>query len=268
MKRNTKRKALCKIGAFTLALTLLAGSIPGQLTAAGENGIKRRNGRVVWLLDEPEGLDSGYYNTRVDGKEYDLGEDNSINWNYDETNQTLTISGRGWTGSDYFTGHEPDDWDKWEADLPDTSWFKYERKAKHIVIEEGITAIGTYQFSPSFGQVETIEIPDSVEWISMDTFRSSYPAEDGKRYPIIYGMPCSFAELYAYAFGYSFVPKEPKALLGDLNGKNGLDPDDALSVLQMIVGKIDSYGYSGDADGDGQLTVDDALYILKKVAGK
>lgn len=254
-----KRSVLCKIGAFALAMTILAGIIPRQLTAAAEEGSNKKNGKVVWKTEEPD----EDHNWIIDGKKYDLGRDeNIINWNYDETNKTLTISGRGWTGS-YFN-HGLLDSDGKDSAMP---WYESQFEAKHIVIEEGITAIGVHNFS-TFLAVETIDIPDTVEWISKDTFWSSHLAEDGKRYPIIYGMPGSFAELYAYAFNYNFVPKEEKELPGDLNESNGLDVNDALLILQMLADKIDRYDYSGDANGDGRLSVNDALYILLKLADK
>ena len=80
------------------------------------------------------------------------------NWKYDEVTGTLTISGSG-DMDDYW-------WDY--GDVP--PWFDimFSGGVRHIVIEEGITKIGTECFV--YSSIESVTIPRSVNYIRFGAF--------------------------------------------------------------------------------------------------
>ncbi len=77
---------------------------------------------------------------------------------------TLDLSGTGAT-YDYTEGHQDEtDWcDEWGC----PKWYdEYQSfDIKNIIINEGITRIGDLTFSGSYGELETINLPDSLEEI-------------------------------------------------------------------------------------------------------
>lgn len=78
----------------------------------------------------------------------------SLTWSYDDTTKTLTISGAG-AIPDY---ERPSD----------TPWRAYYDQCGTIVIEEGVTAIGTYAFADFV--VAELTIPGTVESIGQGAF--------------------------------------------------------------------------------------------------
>ena len=79
---------------------------------------------------------------------------NGVTWDYDETTKTLTISGTG-AMPDY---EKPDD----------APWCGYRNECTAIVIENGVTAIGTYAFR-EFAITE-LTVPGSVTTIGQGAF--------------------------------------------------------------------------------------------------
>lgn len=63
--------------------------------------------------------------------------------------------------------------------------------------------------------------------------------------------------------------EEMACTFGDVDGKGGITPDDALAILMKIAGKNpgDYREAAADCDEDGKITPDDALCILRKIAG-
>ena len=82
------------------------------------------------------------------------GTEGNINWNYDESTKTLTLSGSG-----EMTSYAMDD----------PPWFPYRGEATKIVIEDGITKIGSYAFY-QFTALKTVNIPASVTIIGDSAF--------------------------------------------------------------------------------------------------
>ena len=67
-------------------------------------------------------------------------------------------------------------------------------------------------------------------------------------------------------FSYSYVTY----MLGDVNQNDGIDSNDALTVLQSIAGSTeltDIQRAAADADLNGGISANDALFILQAVAG-
>ena len=87
-----------------------------------------------------------------------LRQDAGVSWEYNESTMTLTISG---------TGDMQDYW--WDGeDVP--PWFDlmYDEHIKHIIIENGITKIGTECFV--YGDVESVTLPESLNYINFSAF--------------------------------------------------------------------------------------------------
>lgn len=64
---------------------------------------------------------------------------------------------------------------------------------------------------------------------------------------------------------------EKSVVYGDLDNNGSVTVDDALTALQISVGKIqpiDGQLDAGDVDASGDVTVNDALLILQKAVGK
>lgn len=82
---------------------------------------------------------------------------NDIDYYYDESTATLHITGSG-AMDDY-------------ADEYSAPWRTYSQSAKKIIMEDGITAVGSYSFA-GFKNVSSVEIPDSVKTIGSSVFAS------------------------------------------------------------------------------------------------
>lgn len=92
--------------------------------------------------------------------------DGAVTWTYDESTETLTVSGEG--------------------DMPDYEWISTEdhregvtrlpeqwTKAKHVVIEEGVTSIGDWAFI-WFEEMEDISLPETLTKIGKGAFENTY----------------------------------------------------------------------------------------------
>lgn len=191
--------------------------------------------------------------------------DENYTWEYQEETQTLVVAGTGALPDWNYEGLVPEEGDD-EPGIYDwgthyTPWYTCRDTAKTIIIEEGITEIGRYNFD-DFTVLETIELPDSIESIREDTFPSGETAAN----ITLKGKSGTVAELCAYAYGYTFVPTN-ECLRGDVDGDGEYTTSDALSILQMVVGLTEEYPYTADADENGTVDAADALIVLKKVVG-
>ena len=150
------------------------------------------------------------------------GENTEIDWNYDETTETIYFTGHGEIPDYFFRGAIPDDYEGDASDHPThiTPWLDYAENTKHIVFEEGIRRVGWYCFT-EFGNLETMTIPESMVDIC-------YTFPIYKKITII-AYQLSAAELAATEHQYEFVPLSAVAL-GDVDNSGSLDADDALSV--------------------------------------
>ena len=113
--------------------------------------------------DEWENVEVGYFDSRplfvslCAGK---FGE--NINWKYNDSSKTLTLSGTGATDS--FTDDDDDYYSYSER-----PWGEFIDEIENIKIEEGITSIGDYTFK-RLGKINNIEIPKSLISISNSAF--------------------------------------------------------------------------------------------------
>ena len=78
----------------------------------------------------------------------------NVTWIYDSSTYTLTISGTG-AMYDYKSNNRP--------------WENYEDKIKTVIINDGVTTIGSFAFY-SFGKVDSVTIPESVLEIGNSAF--------------------------------------------------------------------------------------------------
>jgi hypothetical protein len=115
-------------------------------------------------------------------------------WSYDEDTATLTISG---TGAIY------------DYDCPyfDQSWFGAaggdDSKVKNIVIEEGITSIGTWAFAP-FTLVKSVKLPNTLTEIGDYAFQvyNYYPETQDQLFLPEITIPSSVKKIGTNAIGY------------------------------------------------------------------
>lgn len=126
---------------------------------------------------------SGYYNfyeafDAVSGSFTD-DDNNTVKWNLD-ADGNLTISGNG-AIPDSYSGH----------------WGEYRSRVRCVVIEDGITSIGSYAFY-NMGYLSEITIPDSVTYI--DYYSFYFCASDFK----IKAKTYSAAYFYAQENNYQF----------------------------------------------------------------
>ena len=86
------------------------------------------------------------------------GKDGNLNWTYDETTKTLTISGTG-----KMLDYPEDD----PSVLP--TWFAYHKVVETIVIEEGVTSVGDWAFW-QFTALKSVTIPKSIKIVGTGAF--------------------------------------------------------------------------------------------------
>ncbi|MBP0988994.1 MAG: leucine-rich repeat domain-containing protein, partial [Oscillospiraceae bacterium] len=79
----------------------------------------------------------------------------NITWQFDEDTKTLTLTGTG-RMNDY-------------SDYQGLPWVDHLLRAEHLVIGDGITAIGSFAFN-FLGNIREITLPDSVTEIGANAF--------------------------------------------------------------------------------------------------
>ena len=102
----------------------------------------------------------------VHAKKATSGQDaNGNRWSYDKETKTLTFSGTTMIEEFELNGHDPEP--KW--------WCWYD-EAEHLIIEPGITGLGSEAFD-TFNKLKTVEIPDTVTYIGEGTFECCFELE-------------------------------------------------------------------------------------------
>ena len=84
------------------------------------------------------------------------GTTGEVNWSFDETTGTLTVSGTG-AMADYTSGSQP--------------WYAYKDSITTVIVEKGVTTISTNAFS-QFPVLKTVKIAGSVTAIGNNAFYS------------------------------------------------------------------------------------------------
>ncbi len=116
---------------------------------------------VLMLSLVPTGLFNITVSAVTSDGYYDSGScGTNVSWSYNESTQTLTISGTGYM----------EDLSIWD-DEP--SYSHLSSRIKHVVIKEGVIKIGSYAFK-SLIFLQDIEIPNSIKSIGGNAFGSTY----------------------------------------------------------------------------------------------
>lgn len=176
-----------------------------------------------------------------------------IVWKFDEFTGVLSIEG---------VGAIPDTFKETlgEGVIINTPWREFYEDIEVVKITEGITSIGQLAFG-GCTSLRKIEIPDSV--IEINNYALPRVEElDGPL--VVYGKAMSVAEAFATKEGYVFSATNEQ-LIGDINANGIYEAEDALSILKMVVGLNERYGYSADMNQNGEVEAGDALEVLKKV---
>ncbi len=132
--------------------------------------------------------------------------------------------------------------------------------ADEILLSEGLKVIESNAFSSM--RLSEITIPNSVLTIEKGAFQDIHTAS-GEKF-LIKGKALSVAELCATEEGFDFEPTN-RQLIGDVNGSDAYEAEDALMILQMTVKLHPVYGYTADMDLNGTVSADDALCVLQNV---
>lgn len=182
----------------------------------------------------------------------------SIEWEYGETDKSLMFIGKGAIPDFFGKGYVDDIIVNQEYER--TPWKKYSNHVERVVLEEGITEIGSYCFT-EFYNLKEIIFPKTIESI-----RNIFPdSQECLGNMVIKGYQLTEAELVATEYGIEFVPLN-RITLGDINGDNILNAEDSLQILRMSAKISRIYGYTADIDLDGCVNAKDALEVLKIAA--
>lgn len=107
----------------------------------------------------------------------------NLTWSYDTDSATLTFSGTG----------DMDDMTNFEASLVGVStapWRAFSEEMTTIVLEEGVTSIGSYAFKGMGGEqyqhINKVVTPSTLEFVASDAFAwASYPTEEQMKEPLV-----------------------------------------------------------------------------------
>ena len=100
---------------------------------------------------------------QIQAKSVTSGTDNNGNkWTYHTSTKTLTFTGNKDISDFAMNGHDRE-----------PSWYRWSDKTEHIVIEEGITGIGSEAFA-GFVKVLSVNIPYTVKKIKRSSFENNY----------------------------------------------------------------------------------------------
>lgn len=156
-----------------------------------------------------------------------------------------------------------------------SSIFSFNSEIKSVIIEDGITLIGSSLFSYCDSLV-SVTIPDTVSEIDEGAFQDCYSLRD------VYfaGVKSEWEKVNIDAsndllrgatihFSDGSVLEPP---LGDLNNDNSIDSKDAVIVLkdyaQALVSGSSAFKAAGDVNKDGKEDSKDAVKILRYYASK
>lgn len=123
-----------------------------------------------------------------------------VSFDYEAESATLTVKGTGEI-ADYT-----------EETIKTRPWNVYKDETKHIVIGDGITAVGDYAFA-QFKYVQSVEIPESV--VSLGT--ASFVGTDSLSEITV---PDSVTTVGDYAFGYNGNIEVPQGFIAHCSTKS------------------------------------------------
>lgn len=123
-----------------------------------------------------------------------------VSYAYDAESATLTVKGTGEI-ADYT-----------EGTIKSRPWNVYKDETKHIVIGDGITAVGDYAFA-QFKYVQSVEIPESV--VSLGT--AAFVGADSLSEITV---PDSVTTVEDYAFGYNENIEVPQGFIAHCSTKS------------------------------------------------
>lgn len=213
-----------------------------------------------------------------------------VYWIFDEQTGELRIFGEG-AMYDAYDGYYTNTF---------SPWFSFCEDIKTVVIDEGITHIGSFAFMSCDG-IKEITIPTTVKTIGQDAFSCctsletvniSYGIEEIAPYAFYYcislkevnfdGEEWEWYSIYVYdgneclrdAYVYFLREEYPDDEViyypCDVNGDSKISSSDALVVLQYSVGNIQfsqAELSAADINKDGKINSFDALIILQMSVG-
>ncbi len=137
---------------------------PSSLSSNIINGCKAEYIRIPFgTLDAY--LEAGSNNLYNDGSSSDpRGKTGDCAWTYNTTTKTLTISGTGSMGG-YGTSY--DNVNGWY--YTSAPWGKYYAEIENVVIESGVTSVGSYDFY-GCGNISSLTLPSTLTSIGYDAF--------------------------------------------------------------------------------------------------
>lgn len=183
MKNKCKR-----VLALILTLTTCLSILPASVLAA-ETNVQSSVSEVPVSSTEEEVAQAAEQGDEVSPTTMDASGKcgKNVNWIYDSKTKTLTISGKGAMYNYPSTVMDPDD----DDDLP--PWDKLELTVDKIVINKGVTTVGSYAFVDTYPK--SVSISNTVTSIGECAFFAYY-GENLKSIKI----PESVKSIGAYAF--------------------------------------------------------------------
>ncbi len=263
-----------------------------QLWTAGQNWLKEYGtgddfavtGSKAFAMNMSTTVTSDSFETGYCGYTGDGSDGSNLTWKLDK-NGTLTISGRG-KMADY--NYPAQMW--WESPITPWGW----HDIKNVVIEEGVTSIGSNAFSNETGMV-SVTIPSSIISIGDYAFKGCTGLTSVSIPSGVMGignqafMGCtSLTDIYC---GLEKAPEgwdtnwqgvqNPNTgkmakvhwnktgldyLPGDVNSDNKLNNQDAIHLLKHVMNPgMYKLNQKGDMNGDGKVNNQDAIYLLKHI---
>ncbi len=140
--------------------------------------------------------------------------------------------------------------------------FSHCDKLERITIPRSVTQLGrdAFWFCSSLKTV-TVEWDTPID-VDFDSSNDPFPSKDGITLFVPEGKKSAYqSHLYWRQF---FIAE---ALTGDANGNGGVDIDDALAIVNYILGQpLDGFvEANADVNGDGKITIADAVSLVKMI---
>lgn len=120
--------------------------------------MKRASKLIIFVLSVVAAMCMLIFSASAETSSGQCGE--NVTWTYDNVAQTLTISGTG------------DMYDYTESSLPE--YIGYSFRYTEVIVESGVTSIGSYAFDNdlnSYRTIEKVSLPDTIKTINDHAFR-------------------------------------------------------------------------------------------------